>query len=351
MKIKLAILESDPNYLKRVVPTFNNKYANELEVYSFTDVDAAIACLTEKGINVFLANSTFKINFTEIPKKCGFAYMVDSLDIDRIDNHKAICKYQKAEIIYKQILSIYSEQVPNITGISKVENGAMKTIAFASPCGGVGTSTVAAACAIFLANNGSRVLYLNADVFGSADMFFSCDGQFDFSDVIYAVKSNKTNRALKLQSTVKQDSSGVYFYSPVKVPLDMMEMQRDDYITLQNELKMLGSYDYVILDMPFPKTIDELKLFEFCNSVVIVSDTSEMSEDKIARVMRSVQILDGSSEVAIQPRMSMILNKASNNALSQHEIRVLGSIPTYQQVSPSQMAKQLSLSDSFGQLI
>ena len=351
MKIKLAILESDPNYLKRVVPIFNNKYANELEVYSFTDVDAAMSCLTEKSINVFLANNSFKVNFTEIPKKCGFAYLVDSLDIDRIDNHKAICKYQKAELIYKQILNIYSEQVPNITGIANVENGAMKTIAFASPCGGVGTSTVAAACSIFLANSGYRVLYLNADVFGSADMFFSCDGQFDFSDVIYAVKSNKTNRALKLQSTVKQDASGVYFYSPVKVPLDMMEMQRDDYVTLQNELKMLGSYDYVILDMVFPKTIDELKIFEFCNSVVMVSDTSEMSEDKMARVMRSIQILDGSSEVAIQPRMSLILNKATANSLAQHEVRVLGSIPTYQQVSPSQMAKQLSLSDVFGQLI
>lgn len=351
MKIKLAILESDPNYLKRVVPIFNNKYANELEVYSFTDVDAAISCLTEKGINVFLANSTFKIDFTQMPKKCGFAYLVESMDIDRIDSHKAVCKYQKAESIYKQILSIYSEQVPNITGMSKVENGAMKTIAFTSPCGGVGTSTVAAACAVFLAKGGYRVLYLNADVFGSADMFFSCDGQFDFSDVIYAVKSNKTNRALKLQSTVKQDASGVYFYSPVRVPLDMMEMQRDDYITLQNELKMLGSYDYVILDMPFPKTAEEMKLFEYCGTVVLVSDASEISEDKITRVMRCVQILDGSSEFAVQPRMALILNKAAEGSLSSHEIRVLGSIPAYQQVSPSQMVKQLSLSEVFGQLI
>ena len=351
MKIKLAMLESDPNYLKRVVPIFNNKYANELEVYSFTDVDAAISCLAEKNINVFLASSTFKINFSEVPKKCGFAYLVESLDIDRIDNHKAICKYQKAELIYKQVLSIYSEQVPNITGVVKVENGAMKTIAFTSPCGGVGTSTVAAACSIYLSNAGYRVLYLNADVFGSADLFFSCDGQFDFSDVIYAVKSNKTNRALKLQSTVKQDPSGVSFYSSVKVPLDMMEMQRNDYLTLQNELKMLGSYDYVILDMDFPKSIDDLKLFEFCNAIVLVSDTTETSEDKISRMARGIQILDANAEIPIQPRMSMILNKATANSLSQQEIRVIGSIPTYQQVSPAQMAKQLSLSDVFGQLI
>ena len=37
MKIKLAMLESDSSYLRRVVPMFNSKYAEELEIYSFTD--------------------------------------------------------------------------------------------------------------------------------------------------------------------------------------------------------------------------------------------------------------------------------------------------------------------------
>lgn len=351
MKIRLAILESDSNYLKRIVPVFNNKYANELEVYSFTDVDAVMDCLEQKNINVFLSSSSFKIDFSLIPKKCGFAFLVESLDIDRIDNYKAICKYQKAELIYKQILNIYSEQIPNITGVSNVENGDMKTIAFVSPCGGVGTSTVAAACAAFLANNGYRALYLNTEVFGSSDLFFSCDGQFDFSDVIYAVKSNKTNRAMKLQSTVKQDVSGVYFYSSVKVPLDMMEMQKNDYVVLQNELKMLGCYDYIIIDAAFPRNADDFKIFDFCNSVVLVSDNSEIAQEKINRAVKCIQILDNNSDIAVQPRMSLILNKATSNVLSQQEIRILGSIPIYQQVSPAQMVKQLALSEVFGQLI
>ena len=90
MKIKLALLEGDSGYLNRVVPMFNNKYANELEIYSFTDVDAAMECLEEKKIDVLLASDVFKINYSLIPKRCGFAYLVESLDIDRIDSHKAI---------------------------------------------------------------------------------------------------------------------------------------------------------------------------------------------------------------------------------------------------------------------
>ena len=310
-----------------------------------------MACLEEKKIDVFLASDSFRIDFAQIPKRCGFAYMVESLDINSIDNHKAICKFQKGELIYKQILSIYSEHVPNISGMPSSQNGAMKTIAFCSPCGGVGTSTVAAACAIALANAGQRVLYLNAEIYGDADMFFSCDGQFDFSDVIYAVKSNKTNRAMKLQSTVKQDQTGVYYYSSVRIPLDIMEMGPNDYLTLQNELKALGCYDYVVMDVEFPKTQAAYKLFEYCNSIVLVTDSSDTSEAKMNKAIRGIQILDGQSDFAMQPRMWLLRNMAVSNEAQQNELRLLGTFPVYETVSSAQMAKQLSLSNVFNQLM
>lgn len=351
MKIKLAMLESDAMYLHRVVPVFNNRFAKELEIYSFTEVDAAIACLEQKKIDVFLASDTFKINHDQVPKRCGFAYLVESLDINSIDGYKAVCKFQKAELIYKQILSIYSEHMPNITGIAPNENGAMKTIVFCSPCGGVGTSTVAAGAAIALVNAGYRVLYINTEVYGEADMFFSCDGQFDFSEVIYALKSNKTNRAMKLQSTVKQDATGVHFYSSAKIALDLMEMKPSDYITLQSELKKLGCYDYVILDMDCPKTVAGFEFFSHCNSVVLVTDGSENAAAKLNNVLRSVQIMDSNSELALQPRMWQVNNKAAANELTQNELRILGSFPVYQRVSSNQMAKQLSLSDMYRQLM
>ena len=351
MKIKLAMLESDATYLQRVVTMFNSKYAEELEIYSFTELEAAIDCLEEKKIDVFLANDCFKIDFTKIPPRCGFAYLVESLDINMIDTHKAICKFQKGELIYKQILSIYSEHVPNISGMPSNENGAMKTIVFCSPSGGVGTSTAAAACAIALSNSGQRVLYLNAEIYGDADVFFSCDGQFDFSDVIYAVKSNKTNRAMKLQSTVKQDATGVYYYSSVKVPLDIMEMSVEDYVTLQNELKALGCYDCVVMDIEFPKSQSAMKFFESCNAIVMLTAGSDTCEAKLAKALRGIGILEGQSELPIMPRMWLLRNKVQSNELAASEIRQLGSFPVYQTVSSAQMAKQLSLSDIFTQLI
>ncbi len=351
MKIKLAILESDIGYLRRVVPMFNNKYADELEIYSFTEQEAALECIEEKNIDVFLSGVNFTIDFKRIPTRCGFAYLVDSLDISSFDNHKAICKFQKGELIYKQIVSIYSEHVPNIVSNFMNDNGEMKSIAFCSPSGGVGTSTVASACAISMASKGYRVLYINTEIYGDSDSFFACDGQFDFSDVIYAVKSNKTNRAMKLQSTVKQDATGVYFYSSVNVPIDMMEMTKDDYITLLRELKSLGCYDYVVFDFEFPKTQEMFELLEMFNSVVVVSDGTDKSTSKLDKAIKSIQILEGQFNINIIPRMWEIRNKVHASDIQKNGIRTLGVIPLYQSASVRQMARQLSLSEIFFQLM
>lgn len=55
MRIRLAILENDGVYLNRIVSAFNTKYADKLEIYSFTDPAAAVNALKTARIDVFLA--------------------------------------------------------------------------------------------------------------------------------------------------------------------------------------------------------------------------------------------------------------------------------------------------------
>lgn len=131
----------------------------------------------------------------------------------------------------------------------------------------------------------------------------------------------------------------------------MLELTSDDYLTLQSELKMLGEYDYVVIDMDFPRNRKGFSFFENCNSIVVASDGSMVSEIKTARAINAIQILDSYSEYIIQPKFSMIRNKVLGKAESSDEIRVIGEIPMYESCSPSQMARQLSLSNVFDRLL
>ncbi|MCD7859349.1 MAG: hypothetical protein LUH51_04150 [Firmicutes bacterium] len=243
MKIKVAILDKDKSYLTRIVSAFGTKYAEKLEIYSFTDVDVALQTLESARIEVLLAGDTFEINTQTLPKRCAFAYMVDTLGIDRIGDVSAICKFQKADLIYKQILSLYAEKASNALGFSAHENKG-NVLVFSSPCGGVGTSVMAAACAVNAAGRNKSVLYINLEKFGSADLYFEGPGQYGMSDLIFAVKSRKANLPLKLEGCVRQDVRKVFYYAQARNALDMMEMRTEEILRLISELKLSGEYYY-----------------------------------------------------------------------------------------------------------
>ncbi|MBE6961228.1 MAG: chromosome partitioning protein ParA [Ruminococcaceae bacterium] len=353
MKIKLAILEKDPSYLNRIVTAFSVKYADNLEIYSFTNGELALSALDTNRIDVFLVSDAFEIEMNAIPKRCGFAYFVDSPDVETLNNQRAICKFQKADLIYKEILSLYSENKGGATGL-KFNDDSTKLIAFSSPSGGSGSSTAAAACAMHFATKGKKTLYLNLEKFGSADAFFRGSGGFDMSDVIYALKSKKTNLPMKLEGCVKQADNGVYFYSQTKVALDMLELSAEDMIRLLAELKITGSYDYIVADMDFSIDAASIQAYKQAHAVVWVGDGSELSNMKIQRAFTAVSILEQNAGAPLTDRLGLIYNKFSNKTgktAGNIGIREIGGAPRYDHAPVEQILNQLSAAEMFDKII
>lgn len=349
MKIKLAILERDDKYLNRLASVFNTKYADKFEIYSFTNLEVALTSLHNSRIDVFIASDVFEIDITKLPKKCGFAYLVNSADIEILNNQRAICKFQKVDLIYKQILSIYSDCADNMSGI-KLGDDNCKIILFTSASGGVGSSSVAAACAVHFAAKGNKTLYLNFEKYGSADAFFSAEGQFDMSDIIFALKSKKSNLSLKLESCVKQDHHGVFFYSQSKIALDMLEMEADDILRLISELKLSGSYDYIIIDTELGLDRDSLKVMQQASSIVWIGDGSQISNIKLDRAYCALKVLEQNEDSAFINRIRLIYNKFSNKTsqtLINPDIKIIGGAPRYEHASTTQVIDQLSAMEIF----
>ena len=145
MKIRIAILEQDKNYLQRLLSAFETKYEDKIEMYSFTDEKLALNAVKNNKINVFLSGDKFAVTKNQMPEKCGFGYLVDTPDIETLNDEKAICKFQKIDLIYKEIVSLYSENV--LDKIKNYDEGSARIIAFTSPSGGTGASTMAVASA------------------------------------------------------------------------------------------------------------------------------------------------------------------------------------------------------------
>ncbi|MBP3922289.1 MAG: chromosome partitioning protein ParA [Ruminiclostridium sp.] len=353
MRIKLAILDSDVSYLNRIVGVFETRYTDKFQLYSFTNPEDAFSIIETAKVDVLVASDSFEIDVKRLPKRCGFAYFVDSMDIDTFNNQRAICKFQKSDLIYKQILSVYSENADNISGI-KFGDDSTRIIIFQSVSGGTGASSMAAACAIRFAAAGKRTLYLNFEKFGFSDNFFTAEGKFDFSDVIFALKSKKTNLSMKLESCVKQAENGVYFFSSPKIALDMMELTNDDMLRVITELKLTGSYDYIMVDMDFSLNKEALAVYDKANSIVWVGDGSEISNTKIMRALNALVTLEHNMDSIITDRVALIYNKFSNKtskALTDIGLKFIGGAPRFEHATTEQILEQLSSKDMFDKLI
>ena len=353
MKIKLAILEKDRSYLTRIVTAFGTKYADKFEIYSFTDADVAVSTLASARIDMLLASEAFDIQMDRLSARCAFAYLVDAADIETVNDQQAICKFQKADLIYKQILSIYSEKASAITGFSAHgEKG--KILIFTSVGGGVGSSCVAAACAMHCAQGEKKALYLNLEKFGSADLLFSGQGQFDLSDIIYALKSKKTNLSLKLEGCVKQDTSGVFFYSPAKIALDRMELNTEEIIRLLNELKVMGNYDYIIVDMDFGIDKDSMQIFRQAQNVVLVGNGTPESNLKTERAWQAMVTLEQNADAPLTNRVCFVYNQVSSKngqSIQAEGLKVLGGAPIISNANTRQIMEQLAATDMFAQIL
>lgn len=353
MKIKLAILEKDHNYLDRIVSVLSSKYTDNFEIYSFTNHDIALSALDESRIDVFVAAEGFEIDVTQLPKRCAFAYLVESANLDTFNNQRAIGKFQRADLIYRQILSIYSEYAGSVTMI-KEGDGTATILAFLPVSGGCGSSTMAAACALHFSSQGKKTLYLNLEKLGIANSFFNGEGQFDMSDIIYTLKSKKANISLKLESCVRQDPRGVFFFSKSKYALDMQELSSDDILRLISELRQSSSYDVIIIDFDFELNKKMMGIYCQAHTVVWVGDGSEISNTKMSRAFTALSTLEQNADIPLTSKLVLLYNKFSSKTgktLTDIGVKTIGGAPKYEHATTVQVLRQLSSMDLFEKLL
>lgn len=343
MKIKLALLDSDKNYLSRITTVFTNKYMDKLEIYGFSDMNNAIDSLEKEKIDVFLASEAFEIDVQLVPQRCGFAYLVNNNEIEELSGQKVICKYQKAELVYKQILGIFADISATVAGV-KFNNNNTSIIAFYGCSGGVGSSSIAAAYAKSMVKKSKKVLYLNFEKFGSTEYFFSGEGNQTFSDVLYAIKSKKNNLSLKLESSVKTDLSGVYFFESSEVAMDIEEMNLEDFQTMINTVLSAFDYDIIVIDTDLTRKNIVEEINSRATSIVITCDGSSISNKKLMRMCEYFKIIEQQRDERLLAKMKLVYNKFSNKTgkiLDNPEIQFIGGVQRYEHASVEQVLEQL----------
>lgn len=359
MKIRLALLDKDSGYLKRLVSALNNKYSDDFEIYSFTDKECALQKIASSKIDVFIADADSNVDIEKLPAKCSFAYFTPDSSIERIHECKAIGKYLKTDSVYKEILGLYAEKAGDWDFFLSAD-GKSKMIVFSSPCGGAGTSTIAAACAIHFANAGKKVLYLNFEKYGCPDVFFPVvgdngildnSGESDLEKIIRGLRK-KLNLSILLNSRVRDSKYGVCFHSHPKCALHVSELSFEDMSKIITEEKRLNKYDYIILDMDFNLSKASHELYKMFNYIIWCSDGSDTNNSKVERAYDALCITEKNDDYQIADRIRLIYNKhtGSGKTVAADGIRCIGSIPCFEWGEYSDLLNKCAKSDVFDEL-
>lgn len=343
MKIRLGILDNDKLYKTRLINYFNANYADKLELFSFSSMENLMQYLDVNKLDVVLASESAAPQMPKLPQTIAFAYWSESANVESIHGVKVVCKYQKAELIYKEILGLYAEVENDIVYHFGSTDGGM-VICFVGAAGGVGTSTVAAGSAMYFARHGKKALYLDLTEMGDAGQFFSGEGNANLSDALYAVKSSKTNIFLKLESMVKRDNSGVNFFDSCKVALDMRDAKPEDLKTLVKVCAQSGSFDVICVDVDSAMGQKLDAIFEVCNAITFVCDSAPISIAKLVKMMQAYS-LDQNEKTNVLRKAYLIYNRFHSNGHKpelEFDVQELGGINVFKNGTPVQVAQQIA---------
>ena len=345
MKIRVAILDKDENYKSRLLYNFQIMYADKIELYSFSNFEQLINALENIHVDIILIDEYTEHAKEDIENSKAVVYLCRTAGIEAMNDCPAICKFQKLETIYRQLLSVYADI--EISANVKVRKNSSKIVLFMSAQGGSGTSVAAAAYALKRAKEGKKVFYLNIEAFGGANLYFAGTGNMSFTDAIVALKSKKTNLVLKLESIIKSDQSGVDFIDISKNTYDMHELQDEEIARLLLGLSQVRAYEEIIVDVSggFNERVYIL-MKEHSEKFVCVNDVSKTGNLKFERFCELLKVLeDRDKRVSSFSKMTLLYNRYSSKTSEQLEktpVPVLGGIHRYEGVSGRDLIEQVA---------
>lgn len=352
MKIKLAVCTTDQSYASRFINYFNIHYADRTELSEFTSPKQLEEFMKISRPDICMIGNEFLEEIGEsISKSSQVVILTEEQDED-IREYTTICKYQRAELIYKELLNVYADKKTGFKAFHKRNENAAVSHVFLSASGGAGATTVALAYAANLAKE-KNVLYLNLQQYNNADLILKAEGTGKFDDVIFALKSKRGSLSLKLESLVRKSKENINFFVSCDNPLDLLEVTGEEIKRLIVELTTCGLYEEVIIDIDSHLGEMELAVMEEVDDIVLVEGGSASNCMKFERFHTALERLEEKRGVELVSKLLLFYNRFSNKSstdISGKMVQVIGGIPRFEGVQMEAIVSRMSIMNCFEQL-
>lgn len=354
LKIKVFILTKDSNYAQKFSQMVTLSFSDKITVLFFSDVNKFQVEIEKLYPDIVVLGEEFIDSEITIPDSSSVVYFVEKNNIDTIDGKKTICKYQMISQICHELMDLYAEKEAQAAITLKGPANGKKILTFTSPAGGVGTSSVAAGCARRLATQGQKALYLNLELFDAADRFFSGEGNYNLSRVIYALEMANSATAAKLESSLRRDAGGVYFYSRCTSALDLLSLDQEALEQLYEELATISIFNWIVADVDCALDERLYRQIERSYATILVSDGSASANCKLRNCLDALEIIAQQRQTLPADRIFVMYNRFSSTNGQKAEVgrfKEAGGINRFENATDPELVKLIANNKVFDEFI
>lgn len=286
MKFHVFVYSADHFFIESFGAYIMENSGNEFDVSLYTEKAAAETALKSQSADAVLADQDFLVRNQESLQNSAKIAIAEQTGFQTHDGIYELNIYQRG----KDILSDLKKIVTGDTG-KRVVSGekAQKVIAFYSPQGGTGKTTLAYICALLGARNKTSI-YLNLEEFGYTDHLYKMSFGVSMEEIMFQVKDNRDVNAL-LSEAICRDNRNVSVLPVMQNIKDYMDVTADNVLKMLEKLKEVSEAEYIFVDLSGGLSGRNSAIMEQSDAVFLVFTDNAVGRGKMERIKndRSIQ--------------------------------------------------------------
>lgn len=313
-KINLVIASNNLEYLEYLLSFLReSEYADSFIIKTFSKRETLIEFLQ--------INNQFELLLVEPQLLPQNIVLANTIIIQLLDNpqtntettYHSVYKYQPLNLLFSQITAIYSDTNGQVLN-NIDQNRDKRVISVYSTTGGVGKTTIAINVAREAAFRGNKVFYLNLEWISSNPSFFATSNSFDFSKVIYYLKSNRGQLNSKLSGLKRYDPTiKVEYFDSVLNPNELLDLTVEDIQILIDTLFEVGGYELIVIDLDATLNDYVIGAFNCSNNIIWALLDNPIYIDKTEQLLNQLKLFFKNQYPAYEHKILFIHNRYLGN--------------------------------------
>ena len=242
----LVICDSEINYAYGLGDYISGRNELAVKVFICTNLNQVKKIQEKRQIHMLvLGGETWK---TDRKRLCAEQIFIVSteMEVSLEENETILYRFQSADKILAEIFETYSDKT-NQNILKQVKKKKQKIFAIYSPIHRIGKTSFAIAMGKELAKN-TKTLYVNLETYADIGGRFSHVAGKDLGDLLYYMKQERGNAALRLSLMVAQ-LDALDYISPISMCTDLQDIKKEEWESFLIQVLQNSVYENVILDL------------------------------------------------------------------------------------------------------